>query len=494
MYRTSRACGWVIPDQVRLILLAGETALAGGQTEWLVRAVPDFAEFSRLAPIDEVRRTRLRLLIAEATDDWSELLTDARKLSLGYGLSGLVTARHARTLALHQKFEEADLAWDEASGSASLAGQWGEASTWIFSRRAFRSRWNPFTSNELLPLQTAIREMGTSTPLVPTSDGAYVDALSALSDQNLRSASISAQRALRDAVTSSDWVGEERARRVLASILIESDEPALAAHHLAHAGATKAIEALGKSHSLEFIDIIADLDAPNYWTVGATYRLIAAQADLVPDELIGSIAERITAELEAADAGSRPDLRSFATSRYNNALKALAGIADRIPLASAEAALMHFEKQPAVEENHYRYHDDDEALAVAKIALSHPSIAERAIAHLVPLLGRAQGARSSTARDAIDKNQSFAHDALTQLAEAGNHWARETLALNDTADVNPAAAAEALARLTTPLTSPLVGDGLRLPTTLRTRRRKSPLVRLCATQARERRKGRRRGW
>ena len=439
-------------DQVRLILLAGETALAGDQTEWLMKAEPTLSEFSRLAPIDEVRRTRLRLLIAEATDNWSELLTDARKLSLGYGLSGLVTARHARTLALHQKFEEADLAWDEASGSASLAGQWGEASTWIFSRRAFRTRWNPFTSNELLPLQTAIREMGTSTPLVPSSDGAYVDALSALSDQNLRSAAISAQRALRDAVTTSDWVGEERARRVLASILIESDEPTLAAHHLAHAGVTKSIEALGNSLSLQFIDITDDLDASNYWTVGSTYRLIAAQADLVPDNLVDSIAERITAELDAAETGSRPDLRSFAPSRYNNALKALAGIADRIDAASAEAALAHFEKQPAVTENHYRYHDDDEALAVAKIALNHPSLTARAIAHLVPLLGRAQGARSSSARDAIDKNRLLAHDALTQLAQAGNNWARETLALNDTTDVDPAVAAEALARLTTPLT------------------------------------------
>jgi hypothetical protein len=232
-----------------------------------------------------------------------------------------------------------------------------------------------------------------------------VDALSALSDQKLRSAAISAQRALRDAVITSDWVGEERARRVLASILIESDELALAAHHLARAGATKAIEALGKSLTLKFIDITKDLDAPNYWTVGATYRLIAAQADLVPDALIDFIAGRIAAELDAAETGSRPDLRSFATSRYNNALKALAGIADRIDLASADAALTHFEKQPAVAENHYRYHDDDETLAVGKIALNHSSLTARAVAHLVPLLGRAEGARSGTARAAIDKNR-----------------------------------------------------------------------------------------
>jgi hypothetical protein len=439
-------------DQARLVLLAGETALVGDQADWLATGAPVFAELSRFLAIDEVRRTRLRLLLAESTQDWTELLTDARKIKLGHGLSGLVIARHARHLAVHQKFEEADLAWDEASGLASLASQWGEASTWIFSRRAFRARWNPFTSNELLPLQTAIKEMGSSKPLIPTSDGAYVDGLTSLSEGNLRSASISVQRALRDAITTSDWVGEDRARRVLASILIESDEPALAAHHLAQVGATKPIESLGRSLSLEFLDITNDLDAPNYWTVGATYRLIATQSDLVPDSLVGFIGSHIVDELDAAEKGTRPDLRSFAHSRYNNALKALAGIAGRIDLASADTALAHFEKQPDVEPNHYRYHDDDEALAVARIALSHPSLATRAIAHLVPLLGRAQGARSETARDAIAANPSLAHAPLTELADSGNHWARETLALGDETDIEPTAAAEALARLSTPLT------------------------------------------
>lgn len=439
-------------DKVRLALLAGETALANDRFDWLGSAVPTLTELSLIPGLDQMRRTRLRLLIAESTQDWSEVLTDARKIIHGYSVSGLIAARHARSLARHEKFAEADLAWDEASGYASLASQWGEASTWIFSRRAFRSRWNPFTSNELLPLQTAVQKMGNSTPLIPTADEAYVNALSGHSEGKLRSAAISAQRALRDAVTISDWVGEERARRALASILIESEEPALAAHHLAQVGATKQIEALGKSLSREFLDITENLDAPNYWTVGTTYGLIASQADLVPDDLVDFIAEHIVEELAADEEGTRPDLRSFATSRYNNAIKALAGIADRIALAPATAALTHFERQPEVPENHYRFHDDDEALAVAKIALNNPSLAPRAITHLVPLLGRAQGARRETAREAIAKYETLARSGLTTLAAAGNRWAQETLALSDPIDVDPTVAANALARLTTPLT------------------------------------------
>ncbi|WP_312799903.1 hypothetical protein [Corynebacterium variabile] len=438
-------------DQLRLAVLAGETAIANDRSHWLSSAVPTLDELSRLPGVDQMRRTRLRLILAESTQNWVELLTEARRITHGYSISGLITARHARFLAQHEKFKEADLAWDEASGLASLASKWGESSTWILSRRAFRSRWNPVTSNELLPLQTAVREMGTSKPIVPTAHDAYVDALSGLNEGNLRSAAISAQRALRDAVSTSDLVEEERARRVLASILIESDEPTLAAHHLAQIGATKQIGSLGKSLSLKFLDITENLDSPNYWTVGTTYNLIASQADLVPDNLVSFIAEHIIAELAAAEEGTRPDLRSFSTSRYNNAIKALAGIAGRIALEPATDALNHFEQQPEVQENHYRFHDNDEALAVARIALSHPTLAPRAIDHLVLLLGRAQGARSETARDAITKYERLAHDGLTILSAAGNHWAQEMLALADPTDTNPAVAADALARLTTPL-------------------------------------------
>lgn len=439
-------------DQVRLALLAGEIALACNRFDWLSGAVPAFSELARIPGLDQVQRTRLRLLVAESTQDWVEVVADARKITHGYGVSGLIAARYARSLARHEKFMEADLAWDEASGFASLASQWGEASTWIFSRRAFRSLWNPFTANELLPLQTVVREMGSSIPLIPAANDAYVEALSGQREGNLRSPAISAQRALRDAITVGDWVGEERARRALAAILIESDEPALAAHNLAQVGAAKQIETLGRSLSLEFIDITEELDAPNYWTVGSTYRLIASQADLVPDDLVEFIADHIVNELAADEEGNRPDLRSFGTSRYNNAIKALAGLADRIALGPATAALAHFTRQPELQENHYRFHDNDEALAVARIALSHPRLAPRAIAHLVPLLGRARGARSETAYDAIAKYEALARDELTMLAVAGSRWAQETLAFADPTDVDPAAAAAALVRLTTPLT------------------------------------------
>ncbi|MFI5923272.1 hypothetical protein ACIA8M_32720 [Streptomyces anulatus] len=435
-------------DQVRLALLAGETALANDYQDWLSLAVPELVALSEIDAIDRLFRTRLRLLLADATGDWSSLLFDARRLKLGHGLLGLVTARYARHLAVQQKFEEADLAWDEASGSASLAQQWSEASTWIFSRRAFRGRWNPFTGDGLLPLQTAIRGMGTSSPLLPMAVDAHEDALTALSEQKLRAGAISAQRALRDAVTVSDWVGEERARRVLAAILVKSDEPMLAARHLIRAGAAKAIEDLGKSLPGDFIDILAELDAPNYWSVGTSYRLLATQSDIIPDSLIDVLSRHLIGELGP---DHKLDLRAFTASRYNNAIKALAGISERLDENRASAILIHFEKQSPVEKNHYRYHDEDEAVAVAKVALTHIPLSARAISHLVALLGRSQAARNSITLGAIEKNRHLAQVALTSLAVAGNRWASEMLSFEGVKDLDANATQQALARLTTPL-------------------------------------------
>ena len=100
-----------------------------------------------------------------------------------------------------------------------------------------------------------------------------------------------------------------------------------------------------------------------------------------------------------------------------------------------------------MEENHYRYHDEDVAVKEAKIALTHVPLAARAIPHLVSLLGRSQGARNSTTLDAIDKNRPLAHEAATALAGAGDRWASETLSFEDPEDLDAGVADEASARL-----------------------------------------------
>lgn len=440
------------PDRVRLAILAGEFALADDNRRWLEDAVPVLRSLVATPGLDDVLTARLRLLLAETTDDWSSLLEDARKLRLGYEISGLVSARYARHCALTQRFEEAEALWDEATGAASVMGRWNDAERWTYSRRAFRARWRPFTSDELLPTQTALRELGPARPIITSDDDAYEQALEDLRRRKLRPAAISAQRALRDAVAASDWVAEERARGVLGEILRESDEPEEAARHLVRSGNTAGLTELAKSLPSTFVDVTADLSATNYWFVGSAYNFLAAQADLIPDDTIDVIASHITRDIAELEAGTLIDLRFVSTSRHGGALRALAGIAHRLSTEDATLALAYFTEQPPVEANQYRYHDADEATAVARIAMTQPTLRATAINHLVTLLARSETSRTPLTERAIHVHIDLAQPDLERTATQGNSWARETLVQHTPERIDIKAKEAALARLTSPLT------------------------------------------
>jgi len=438
-------------DRLRLAVLAGEIALANNESAWLRDELPALIPLKDLEHAEPGLVVRLRLLDAEARQDWDAVLTDARRLRLGHELGSLVSARYARHCAMLQRFVEADACWDDAAGDACLAKRWADASTWVFSRRAFRTHWQPFSRDDLLSLEIALGDMGPSSRVVPTDERAHERAMQDLADGKLRAAAIHAQRALRDAVVSSDWVQEINAREVLANILIEADEPEVAAHHLIRAGAIKRLESLAGAYPNRFIDASADLQAPNYWTVSATYRLLSAQSDLIPDEAILRLAASILADLRAADDGTLVDLRPFATSRYLAAVHLLARIASRLPPELAEEALAHFERQPEVAPNHYRYHDDDEALTVAGVAQSQPFLRNRAIPHLVDLLARSQTARGHETTRPIHSFWDLARPHLLRHAALANSWAHEVLASRDPTGTPPEVVVAALKRLVTPL-------------------------------------------
>lgn len=439
-----------VSDDARLLILVGEVALAVDRFDWLAENAS-----SLLSAADEVDEPKLsvclQILAAEGTGEWVSLLTDARVARHGYDLAGLVNARHARYLALSQRFAEADAAWDEAAGAACLAQHWTDAATWTFSRRVFRVRWKPFTSDELLPLQTSLRARGPARTVLTVDEDALEYAYARRADGGFRPAAIAAQRALRDAITLSDWEGERRARRLLADILGASEEPALAAHHLIRAGEIKAVEALGEASSKLFLDVIENLSATSYWIAGTAYRLIAIQADLVPNNMVHAVVRPALSVLEQAQSGTLVDLIGFAGSRFLGAVKALAGLATRLDQVQAEASLEFFEAQGDIEPDHYRYHDDDEATVVAGIVATQPALRGRALAHLVALLARADGSRNATATRPVVDFFDEARQHLEPLAAEGNGWAQELMASQEPTTVDPAEAAQALGRLVRPL-------------------------------------------
>lgn len=441
-------------DRARLATLAGETALASGNYEWLKTNASRMRNLAARLPaaahIDTLR-IRLRILAAEGSGKWAPVLGDARSLKLGYDLGALVQARYARHLAYNQKFAEADASWDEAAGNACLAERWIDASRWIFCRRAFRGRWRPFTADELLPVQTALSARGPVPTVLTRDDDALEYSYGRLADDKLRPAAIAAQRALRDAVTLSDWEGERRARHLLADVLSVSGEHLMAANHLALAGEVSALKQLGADQATQFLDVTPHLKAKPWWIVGAAYRLITAQADLIPDDLVPVIADHALADLGAAEKGTLVDLPIFAGSRYLSAIAALAGISERLTGDQADKVLAYFEAQSPVKPNHSRYHDEDEAKTVAGILATHRELTERGLKHLVPLLSRSEVSRKAKTHEAVTDRIARARPLLEGLAEADSIWARELLDSEHPEKVSAAPIQEARARLEEPL-------------------------------------------
>lgn len=440
-----------ISDRARLAVLAGETALASDNQNWLTTHADALNELSaQLAGDNPSLSVRLRLLAAEGSSSWGSVLNDARKTKLGDHLGALVKARYARHQALQQLFQEADAGWDEAAGDACLAQAWSDAVRWIVSRRAFLGRWKPFTSNELLPIQSAMAARGPTRSVLNVDDDALETAYGQFADKKYRSAAISAQRALRDAITLSDWAAERRARRLLADILEASGEPNLAARHLVRAGDVTGLKRLAENNPDRYLDVTDLLASTPYWIVGAAYRMIAAQADLVPDDAVEAITESILGELASVASGTLVDLTTFDTSRFRGSLAALAGLASRLTRKQAETALAYFEAQPEVEPGHHRLHDEDEASTAAGILATHPDLAERAMAHLISLLVRSDTSRTPTAVEAVTSHLTQARSLLEAHDEAGSTWARDVLAGEGGSSIDEKDAQKALTRLTTP--------------------------------------------
>lgn len=225
----------------------------------------------------------------------------------------------------------------------------------------------------------------------------------------------------------------------------------MAARQLVLASEISMLKRFGTDQGSRFLDVTAHLDAKPWWIAGAAYRLLATQADLVPDDVVPLVVDHALAELSAATRGTLVDLPGFAGSRYLGAIAALAGLSERLSLEQAEATLSFFEAQPPVEPNHYRFQDEDEAKTVAGLLAVHSELTERGLEHLVRLLGRSEVARMSKTLQAVTDRLDRVRLLLQQMAQEGNAWARELLDVEHPEEASTSQVQEARVRLEKPL-------------------------------------------
>jgi hypothetical protein len=438
----------------RLLLLAGESELTRGQLPLRGEASAQVrALLTGTTGLDETLAVRLELCIADSSGDWAPLLARARTRKIARRLAALVLARHARYLADRADPEAADAEWNEAVEQGCLAKIHADAANWLYSQRMLASRYRPRIGDPYHPLASALNAEAGQPPVAGASTSARERALAELHDQKLRPAAIRLQRYLRDSAVSGSWAGEHDARRMLADVLRRSGELRLAARHLILAGLADAAHDLAREAS-QYLDVTRYLDAPGYWVKASALRLIAAQADLVPDDQAAAVAERAFTVLDQVQTGELRDTSFFAPSASLAAHEALAALSERLTASQAARLLDILEPLTSVDRpDQYRHTDKSHAIACTGIGHARPQLAERAIDQLLSLLGRASYAVPAEGRDLIIEHLGYSRLQLEAQRDAGGTDAAELLAQAAPDSVTPAAAEEAATALTSPTAS-----------------------------------------
>lgn len=433
-------------DRARLVLLAAETALADGDTEWLSDRIDDLNQAASAAP-DEAISVRLELVAAEASDDWEGLLHRARTRAIPRELAALVLARHGRYLALRGEHRAADNAWVEAVEQACLALRNSDAANWLYSRRILASRYTALLDDLFHPLARALDSRPTQPLIAGSPSRPRERALEALQRGRHRAAALALRQHLRDAVTGASWQDEHDAHGLLADLHEQTGDLALAADHLVRAGEAKRAHELGTKAGDAYLDVRHHLAASTYWTRAAAFRLVAAQADLVPEEQVAEVSEQALAVLDAASEGTLIDTPMVGPSVYLAAAEALAGLGNRLSADQAQRVLARLEPYARAQAGHGWHTDDAHAESCERIGRTHPALLDQALDQLLELFARASHSLKSGARDLLVDNIDRIDERLCALART-SVAAAELVAFARPEQVEPAeveAAAESLA-------------------------------------------------
>lgn len=441
-------------DQARLLLLYTEIALASGQYSWLeihLQAVT--AAAGAVGKQDIELQARLQLVAADTTGAWTELLRNARRRLPTQALAALSFARNARYRAIRGDYQEADDAWLDAVDHACQAERHEDAMNWLHSRRRLAGRYSAEFEDPIFPLVDALRRRPTHPPIAAAHAHVHEWALDALQRGKLPEASRRLRRYLRDAVVSGAWQDEHDARSLLANLYRDAGEPGWAANHLVLAGEAKRAEQLGRQVGDNYLDVLQHLGSPMYWVHATALRLIAAQADLLPDGAVTKVADNAFGVLGRAMEGTLVDTPLFDPSLYLAAHKALAALAGRLTFSQAEKLLNHLAPLAPGTKHAGRHTDDDHAAACAAIGATYPDLLGPALDQLLDLLARAGHALKRPARDLLIEQAPRVWDQLAEIAARGNGVAEEIVALAEPEALTEERAEVAYQALSAPLDS-----------------------------------------
>jgi hypothetical protein len=431
------------PDETaRLALLTAETAAIDFESAWrrenaeLLNRCADAVSGAGAEVEVEVERLihRIRIEIADATGEWTELLERARRRRVARGTVALILARYAMHSAERGVFAAADESWEEAIEQACLDGRNNAAAEWVHSRRHLHSRHlGPQADLDDFPkLVKSLWQAGDATGTSP-AHRIEVRALQAIAQNKPHVAAPQLRAWLRFAHSEGYWGEVNYVRTLLAGTYRHADEPDHAATLLISAGQAGPAEELAEEAGDRYLDVRSWLAAPAYWASATAFRLLAAQADLVPDDDVYGIVGSALDVLAKERAGQLQNTPFFAPSLALAALKTASALAGRLTAEQAARLLDYLRPHVPRGKNQYRYTDNDHVRACIAIATAHASLREDAVGQLLDLLAEpTSGAANKVegeAGDLVTRYPDLVRDRLTELAAQDNRFAGALLAL-----------------------------------------------------------------
>lgn len=442
-------------ERGQTLAFLAETALIDIDTEWIAAHATTFGTVAAdLADSDELTSVRLRIAVAESTDDWMDLLEDARTRQFSRIHCGLVLARYGRDAARRERFDEADLMINEAIELACLDGFNADASRWVIALRAVRQR-NPatmFKDSGEHRLSAAVMSHSGHPSLLGSTNGALRRGVEALHDARLESAAIDLRNEVRFCSASAQYADEIDARRRLAQVYAATKrEWSRAARQAISVADPKLVETISQAAGEALTDVTELACRGPYWERACAMLFSSEQADLLPQASVDALIGSAFAVFEAADNGTLIDSMWNVTPQLRSATYRLLGrLATRMNAVEAANLLKRFAPSADGLE---RNTDADRCRSLVGIAHAHSSLRNQALDQLLSLAKANSHGWTREAEKLFLSHGSHLVPDLIALADGGSRIAAKLLVdMQATPDAGQLQRArEAVARLKEPL-------------------------------------------
>ena len=424
------------PHHHLALLALAEEALVADRLDFVRQRADAMHAAIKELSLDEASpliAARLRACIADASDEWPQLVLYART-HYTPEIAALILARHGRYAAMQGNVEMAVGSYQEAIRAATDAQNYGDAWVWLYALRSACFLNDQLVSDDIGDVhRTAetIRAHGDSS-VVPYGR-TRTQALAKLNSQKPIEAYEAIRRHTRHSAVTASLPEEAEAHRMFGQLLASTGRPLAAIHQYVAAGAGDAAAELAEYWPDQPCGLDADILGRPNWHRAAAFEAVTAFADWLPDHDCAQWAAAALGEVLDPSSPATP----FRARAPHAAYGALPTTASHLAAADAERFLEHVEAGLEVQRANNLHADDHSVAVLYEIARSHPELAGRAAAAALRLLLRVPYRSNidwARGYDVLRHHQHIVREHLTTEAQAGDLTACIVMAAADCVD------------------------------------------------------------